>query len=974
MAEQFVGPDVTGDGINDVDITGAGDFTVINGAIFEDAVRVGSGTGNYNTFLAISNNSGVESGFNSDDTPPIDSTNSDIDQAKTHTVLLSSLVQITVNGVQYYQIRLDLNEANSDPNAQISLDQFKIYSSSDGGIVSTTDLFTENLLYDMDAGGNKSILLSDAGSTGSGTDDYAFLIPVSDFAGLDPTTTYIYLYTQMGAADGADWNAGATFEEFNLENGVTLSGVKFSDLDGDGIRDAGEPGVGGVTIFIDSNQNGALDAGERTTVTASDGSYSFFGVALNQTLWIDEVTPAGAVQTTGAHEVVTIPLNAAPGSTIVVDPIGNHYLTPHISITKDATFDDGSDCADTPGELIDYTVSVTNDGELALSNVVVTDSFEGGSGVTITGPDSGDDNNNGLLDVGETWIYTYTYEVTQDDIDSNGGDDDGSLDNVASVNADSTNGSVSASDDAAAEVCQNPHVTLDKTASVDGDCADVAGELVNYSISVTNDGNVSLENVVVTDDFADSGSIAAVDEDFDGFNDGDTDFDGVLDVGETWLYTAFHAVTQDEIDAGGNYDSSDPADGINDSLRNVATATAEVVNSDTLVSDDDDAVVEVCQNPGVDLTKYVDVGFGWDDANTGPGPENVNVGGDVSFKITVENTGNVTLTDVDITDTYLSGGAPGTANLLVDNGVLTAYAIAHGASLTGDDGNGLLDVGETWEIIYTEAFDPLAFQPGAHLNTADVTDAQGAEDEDSAYYFSLVDTGLCPRTPGFWQNPNNGGQFWDGVVGNEKHAGEDGFPTGELLYAVDSNNDGVINGSDQAGLLIGDYNKDGLTDNGEDTLFVSYADARTLINASTKQLTGSSADGRYILGRDMVASWLNYLQGSGFGDASDPQSPHHYLDDSIDWMQIYSGTLSGGTTETFDKLKLSGSAIKTSSTIWKDVQSGFDHSASQMHSALDYYNNTGQTQVGGTHYANCCNCTDIFTALSVFESAHPELI
>jgi hypothetical protein len=245
-------------------------------------------------------------------------------------------------------------------------------------------------------------------------------------------------------------------------------------------------------------------------------------------------------------------------------------------------------------------------------------------------------------------------------------------------------------------------------------------------------------------------------------------------------------------------------------------------------------------------------------------------------------------------------------------------------------------------------------------------------DNDAAHYFSLVDEGLCPRTPGFWQNPNNGAQFWDGISGNEKHAGEDGFPTGELLYAVDSNNDGVINGSDQKGLLIGDYDHDGLTSAGEDTLFVSYADAQTLINASNKQLNGASGDGRYILGRDMVASWLNYLQGSGFGDASDPQSPHHYLDDSIDWMQIYSGTNSGGTTETFDKLKLSGSAIKTNTAIWNTPQSGIDHSASQMHSALDYYNNTGQTQVGGTHYANCsCDC--LFEALHIYQQAH-ELV
>jgi len=303
------------------------------------------------------------------------------------------------------------------------------------------------------------------------------------------------------------------------------------------------------------------------------------------------------------------------------------------------------------------------------------------------------------------------------------------------------------------------------------------------------------------------------------------------------------------------------------------------------------------------------------------------------------------------------------------DGILTNDAINnHSATIGGDtDNDGKLDVGETWTITYKQPFDP-----GDHVNTATVTTHENQTDSDAAHYFSLVDEGLCPRTPGFWQNPKNGGQFWDGQQGNEKHGGEAGFPAGELLYAVDSNHDGLIDSSDAKGLLIGDYDHDGLTGAGEDTLFVSYADAQTLINASAKQLNSASGDGRYMLGRDMVASWLNYLQGSGFGDASDPQSPHHYLDDTIDWMQIYVGTNSGGNTETFDKLKLSGSAIKTNTATWNTPQSGIDHSAGQMHSALDYYNNTGQTQAGGTHYANC-DCSCLAEALTIYQQAH-ELV
>ena len=54
--------------------------------------------------------------------------------------------------------------------------------------------------------------------------------------------------------------------------------MKFHDTNGNHVRDLEESGVGGTTIFIDSNRNDALDADEVSTVTLSDGSYSFTGL------------------------------------------------------------------------------------------------------------------------------------------------------------------------------------------------------------------------------------------------------------------------------------------------------------------------------------------------------------------------------------------------------------------------------------------------------------------------------------------------------------------------------------------------------------------------------------------------------------------------------------------------------------------------------------------------------------------------
>jgi hypothetical protein len=63
------------------------------------------------------------------------------------------------------------------------------------------------------------------------------------------------------------------------------------------------------------------------------------------------------------------------------------------------------------------------------------------------------------------------------------------------------------------------------------------------------------------------------------------DNDNLLEVGETWAYTASHTVTQAEIDAGGN-------------IVNTATGRLNETGPDT-----DDAAIPVAQNPSLNITK-----------------------------------------------------------------------------------------------------------------------------------------------------------------------------------------------------------------------------------------------------------------------------------------------------------------------------------------------------------------------------------
>ena len=72
---------------------------------------------------------------------------------------------------------------------------------------------------------------------------------------------------------------------------AALRGIRFDDLNGNHQRDAGEPGVGGETIFIDLNRNNVVDSGEQTTTTALDGSYNFIGLTPGAYVVRDVVAP-----------------------------------------------------------------------------------------------------------------------------------------------------------------------------------------------------------------------------------------------------------------------------------------------------------------------------------------------------------------------------------------------------------------------------------------------------------------------------------------------------------------------------------------------------------------------------------------------------------------------------------------------------------------------------------------------------------
>jgi len=90
------------------------------------------------------------------------------------------------------------------------------------------------------------------------------------------------------------------FELERIEQRVLLStgaisGVVFSDWDNDGVRDSGEPAQQGWTVYLDANDNGALDAGETSVITGPSGAYQFNNLPPAQHV-VREIPRPGFVQ------------------------------------------------------------------------------------------------------------------------------------------------------------------------------------------------------------------------------------------------------------------------------------------------------------------------------------------------------------------------------------------------------------------------------------------------------------------------------------------------------------------------------------------------------------------------------------------------------------------------------------------------------------------------------------------------------
>ena len=322
-------------------------------------------------------------------------------------------------------------------------------------------------------------------------------------------------------------------------------------------------------------------------------------------------------------------------------------LYPHLTVTKSDTNTD-PDKKYALGEEIKYQITVTNDGNAKLEGIEVKDvmSHIDGTPVTGTGKLTNEDGTafTGTVDLEpeDSVALYYTYTVTEEDLGK-------TLQNKATAIAKDPgdeNKQVTDEDKTPGEETaeRNPHLKVVKAVVNEGTGANGAfklGEEIQYKVILTNDGNVTLNHVTIRDYFgATEDTSVFVGADVTSSLDGWSEFDGTLKPDEFVEFT--YSYTVQESDLGKTIVNQ-----VTDLNALDATKTPAETNDDegTVTSQTDDP------DPDLAVEKKVVKDAGYEPTGKDENGNAVYALDDViHYQITVSNTGNVTLTGINVVD------------------------------------------------------------------------------------------------------------------------------------------------------------------------------------------------------------------------------------------------------------------------------------------------------------------------------------
>jgi hypothetical protein len=384
-----------------------------------------------------------------------------------------------------------------------------------------------------------------------------------------------------------------------------------------------------------------------------------------------------------------------PTGAEVTDEDPSHYfgVNSSIDIEKATNGEDADDPTGpyvTAGGDVVWTYNVTNTGNANLTDILVQDNM----GVTpayVSGDTNGDD----ILQTDEVWMYNATGTATE-----------GQYANIGNVTGTDPTGAEVTDEDPSHYFGVNSSIDIEK--ATNGEDADDPtgptideGNTVNWEYVVTNNGNVNLTNIIVTDD---QGEIPV-------FQSSNLNGDDILEPGEVWTYTATGTA------GSGQY-------------ANIGNVTGEH-NGDT-VTDEDPSHYFGEEPPRATLGDYV-----WEDLNrdgiqdeTGTGIADVTInlytGGEVFVDSTTTNeTGYYLFTDLAAGDYFVEFVLPddyefSPADQGADDTVDSDANVATGRTVTTSLFAGEIDL--TWDA---GMYLPISIDIEKSTNGQDADDPKG---------------------------------------------------------------------------------------------------------------------------------------------------------------------------------------------------------------------------------------------------------
>ena len=540
--------------------------------------------------------------------------------------------------------------------------------------------------------------------------------------------------TRIRQPDGSD---KITYR-FELKNGSQepISNVDLSDAltAGFGSFTSGTPAPGEFTVETPTLSNGftfntSYD-GSANTLLASGGTIAANTTAtLNVIFHVNPPLPRPGATLALKNTAEMQATGEYSGAALSDDASHTRDLTfnPKVTLDKSATLVTAGDNP-VPGDRINYTFTINNTGDTPLQNVSISDPL----------PDLVWDTQGpiALLNPGasDTTTYTAHYILKQGDIDGD------KVENTATVTGqwgESGGNPLTTSDNDTADISglSKPSLTVVKAidSNTIGNPRTEVNDTIRYRFTVTNTGNVDLSNVVLSDALS-----GIVPDPAGAFSIGALPVNGA----PVTVY-ADYKVTQDDIDAG--------------KVDNKATVEGTDPTNGPVSASSDEVSQPLYRDPSVRLSKVVD------SSTVKAVPQ---AGDEIVWNITVENTGNVTLKNVVVSDpktgatvqgsplASLAPGATSTGAITVrytltqadinagkvENQAQLTVTPPGSAELTVPSGNDPSNPNEDPTVV------PLVQQPSVALLKAVTSDLSGPLDpgDKIAYSFTIKNTGNVP--------------------------------------------------------------------------------------------------------------------------------------------------------------------------------------------------------------------------------------